>query len=149
LDQSETTFDIYGTTCWLSTDEAVLYLFLLPAAVLLLCNIYTFIKTAVALSRYNTDMQILQRDRKQNVIVCTKLATLVGFPWVFAFFGVIFPDIEVFEYLFVVFACLQGFCIGVAFVCNKKTLQLYKKWWKSGNQVSAESDPRNQTFQMS
>ena len=148
LDQTEATFDIYGTTCWLSTGKAVLYLFILPAAVIMLFNIVTFIKTALALC-YNKNTQILQGDRKQNLIVCIKLATLVGFPWLFAFFGVIFPDIEAFEYLFVVFACLQGFYMGVAFECNKKTIQLYKNWWQSRNAVSPQSGPRNETLQMS
>ena len=148
LGQTEATFDIYGTTCWLSTGKAVLYLFILPAVTIMLFNIVTFIKTALALC-YNKDTQILQGDRKQNLIVCIKLATLVGFPWLFAFFGVIFPDIEAFEYLFVVFACLQGFYMGVAFVCNKKTIQLYKNWWQSRNAVSPQSGPRNETFQMS
>ena len=145
LDQTEATFDIYGTTCWLSTGKAVLYLFILPAAVIMLFNFATFIKTALALC-YNNDSQILQRNRKQNLIACTKLATLVGFPWLFAFFGVIFPDTEAFEYLFVVFACLQGFYIGVAFVCNKKTIQLYRNWW---NTAHTQSAPTNETFQMS
>ena len=149
LDQTEITFDIYGNTCWLSTDKAVLYLFLLPAAVLLLFNITTFIKTAMTLTQYNNDSQILQKDQKQNLLVCIKLATLVGFPWVFAFFRVIFSDVEAFEYLFVVFVSLQGLYIGLAFVCNKKTVQLYKKLWRSENRSSAESNPRVQTFQMS
>ena len=148
LDQTEATFDIYGTTCWLSTGKAVLYLFILPAAVIMLFNIVTFIKTALALCN-RSDSQILHKNRKQNLIACTKLATLVGFPWLFAFFGVIFPDEEAFEYLFVVFACLQGFYMGVAFVCNKKTIQLYRKWWESRNTVSPQSGPRNETFQMS
>ena len=148
LDQTEATFDIYGTTCWLSTGKAVLYLFILPAAVITLFNIVTFIKTALALCN-RSDSQILQRDRKQNLIVCTKLATLVGFPWLFAFFGVIFPHTEAFEYLFVVFNCLQGFYMGVAFVCNKKTIQLYKNWWQSRNTLSAQSGQSNETFQMS
>ena len=145
LDQAEATFDIYGTTCWLSTEKAVLYLFILPAAVIMLFNIITFIKTALALC-YNNDTKILRRDRKQNLIACTKLATLVGFPWLFAFFGVIFPDTEAFEYLFVVFACLQGFYMSVAFVCNKKTLQLYRNWW---NTTHSQSSPRDETFEMS
>ena len=126
----------------------MLYLFILPAAVITLFNIVTFIKTALALCN-RSDSQILQRDRKQNLIVCTKLATLFGFPWLFAFFGVIFPDIEAFEYLFVVFACLQGFYMGVAFVCNKKTFLLYKKWWESRNKHDAQSTTANETFQMS
>ena len=151
LDQTETTFDIYGNTCWLSTDKAVLYLFLLPAAVLLLYNIGTFIKTAMTLTQHGKDSEILQKNQKQNFLVCIKLATLVGFPWVFAFFGVIFSDVEAFEYLFVVFVSLQGLYIGLAFVCNKKTFQLYKKLWRSENRSSAKSNPRNriQTFQMS
>ena len=148
LDQTEATFDIYGTTCWLSTRKVVLYLFILPATVIMLFNIVTFIKTALALS-YNNNSQILQRDRKKNLIACTKLSTLIGFPWLFAFFGVIFPDTEAFEYLFVVFACLQGFYMGVAFVCNKETLQRYKNWWESRNTVSPESGQRNETIQMS
>ena len=148
LDQTEATFDIYGTTCWLSTGKAVLYLFILPTATIMLFNIVTFIKTALALCN-RSDSQLLHKNRKQNLIACTKLATLVGFPWLFAFFGAIFPDIEAFEYLFVVFACLQGFYMGVAFVCNKKTIQLYKNWWQSRNTLSAQSGQRNETFQMS
>ena len=143
LDQTEATFDIYGTTCWLSTEKAVLYLFILPTAVIMLFNIITFIKTALALC--NNDTKILRRDRKQNLIACTKLATLVCFPWLFAFFGVIFPDTEAFEYLFVVFACLQGFYMGVAFVCNKKTIQLYRNWL---NTTHSQSSPRDETFEM-
>ena len=144
LDQIEATFDVYGTTCWLSTGKAVLYLFILPAAVIMLFNVVTFIKTALALCK-RRDSQILHKNRKQNLIACTKLATLVGFPWLFAFFGVIFPDTEACEYLFVVFVCLQGFYMGVAFVCNKKTLQLYKNWW---NTTRAQSSPRDETFEM-
>ena len=117
-DQTQATFYIYGTTCWLSTRIAMLYLFILPVEVILLFNIVIIIKTALVLC-YNNDTEILRRDRKQNLIACAKLTTLVGFPWLFAFFGVIFPDAEAFEYLFVVFACLQGFYMGVAFVCNK------------------------------
>ena len=78
LDQTEATFDIYGTTCWLSTGKAVLYLFILPAAVIMLFNIVTFIKTALALCNKN-DSQLLHKNRKQNLIACTKLATFGWF----------------------------------------------------------------------
>ena len=148
LDQTEANFDFYGKTCWLSTRKVVLYLFILPAAVIMLFNIVTFIRTALALC-CNNDSHILHRDRKKNLIACTKLSTLVGFPWLFAFVGVIFPDTKVFEYLFVVFACLQGFYMGVAFVCNKETFKRYKNWWKSRNKVSLKSGQRNETIQMS
>ena len=63
LDQTEATFDIYGTTCWLSTGKAVLYLFILPAAVIMLFNIVTFTKTALALCN-RSDSQLLHKNRK-------------------------------------------------------------------------------------
>ena len=124
----------YETSGWLGNVDAKLYLFLLPLALSLVYNIFTFIRTAVSLYRHDQNSQVLQRKKgKQNLLICTKLATLVGFPWVFAFIGIMFPDVEAFEYLFVVFACLQGLYIGMAFLFNKKTLNLYKERWNIGS----------------
>ena len=116
----------YGTDCWLGTKNAKLYLFLLPIASFLLYNISAFIKTAVNLTRHQNQTQLLQKKKRQNLLICAKLSTMVGFPWIFAFFGVVFPDVVAFEYLFVIFVCLQGFYIGVAFSCNSRTFELYK-----------------------
>ena len=136
LDKTEVFLVDYGMNCWLGTANAKLYLFLLPLAVLLLYNIYKFIKIAVSLSRHAKDREILKRkEGKQNLLICTKLATLVGFPWLFAFIGVLFPDVEAFEYLFVVFVCLQGLYVGMAFLFNKKILKLYKDRLNMGSQT--------------
>ena len=72
--ETKATFDVFmeqlvgyqpGTPCFIY------------AAVIMLFNIVTFIKTALALcyNGYN-DSQILHKNRKQNLIVCIKLATL-------------------------------------------------------------------------
>ncbi|XP_028405889.1 uncharacterized protein LOC114528450 [Dendronephthya gigantea] len=139
----------YGTNCWLGTFNGILYLFLSPLAISLLYNIYTFIKTACLLLRDDERRDILQRkEGKQNLLICIKLASLVGFPWLFAFLGVLFPDEIAFEYLFVIFVCLQGLYIGVAFLFTRKTLDLYKKRWnigRSGKNTSYTSAP---TFEM-
>ena len=134
LDKTETLLVDYGTNFWLGTANAKLYLFLLPLAVILLYNIYKFIRTAVSLSRHEKDGRtFLQRKgsriRKQNLLICTKLATLVGLPWLFAFIHVLFPEAEVCKYLFVVFVCLQGVCIAMVFLFKKKILKLYQDWW--------------------
>ena len=109
LDETEVFEVDYGTNCWLGTANAKVYLFLLPLALLLLYNICTFIRTAVSLSRHEKERRALHKKQgRQNLLICTKLVTLVGLPWLFAFLGVFFPDVEAFEYLFVVFVCLQG-----------------------------------------
>ncbi len=140
LDKTGTFLVDYETNCWLGNVDAKLYLFLLPLALLLVYNIFTFIRTAVSLYRHDQNRQALQRkEGKQNLLICTKLATLVGFPWLFAFIGIMFPDVEAFEYLFVVFACLQGLYIGMAFLFNKKTLNLYKDRWNIGSRRNTPS----------
>ena len=148
LDKTKTFTIDYGTNCWLGTKNAKLYLFLLPLALLLLFNIYTFIQTALSLSRHEKNRMTLQlKEGKQNLLISAKLATLVGFPWLFGFLGIIFPHTEAFEYLFVVFACLQGLYIGIAFVFKKKTLKLYKDRYEllSTGNTSSRTTP---TFAM-
>ena len=149
LDETGTFPVDYGTNCWLGTVNALLYLFLLPLAISLLYNVYTFIKTARLLFRHDETREILQRkDGKQNLLICTKLASLVGFPWLFAFLGVSFPDEVAFEYLFVIFVCLQGLYIGLAFLFNKKTLDLYKRRWKIGSRGNNTSYTSAPTLEM-
>jgi hypothetical protein len=150
LDKTETFLVDYGTNCWLGTVNAKLYLFLLPLAILLFFNIVTFIRTALSLYRHEKERpRTLQRkERKQNLLICAKLATLVGFPWLIAFIGVLFPNVEAFEYLFVIFVCLQGLYIGMAFLFNKKTLKLYKDRWNIGSRGNASSYTPAQTFEM-
>ena len=149
LDETETLVVDYGTNCWLGTANAKLYLFLLPLALLLLYNIYAFIKTAVSLSRHGKERKTLhQKEGRQNLLICTKLATLVGFPWLFAFFGVLFPDVEAFEYLFVVFVCLQGLYIGMAFLFNKKTCKLCRDRFNISLRATTRFQATTPTFEL-
>ena len=149
LDETEAFEVDYGTNCWLGTANAKLYLFLLPLALLLLYNMCTFIRTAVSLSRHEKERRALhQKQGRQNLLICTKLATLVGFPWLFAFLGVFFPDVEAFEYLFVVFVCLQGLYIGMAFLFNKKTWKLYKDRFNIRFGVTTRSYATTPTFEL-
>ena len=140
----------YGTDCWLGTVNAKLYLFFLPLAMSLLFNIVSFIHTALSLYRHEKERpRTLQRqERKQNLLICTKLATLVGFPWLIAFIGMLFPNVEAFQYLFVICVCLQGLYIAMAFLFNKKTLKLYKDRWNIGSRGNAPSYTPAQTFEM-
>ena len=149
LDETKAFVVDYGTNCWLGTANAKLYLFLLPLALLLLYNIFAFIKTAVSLSHHERERKTLhQKEGRQNLLICTKLATLVGFPWLFAFFGVLFPDVEAFEYLFVVFVCLQGLYVGIAFLLNKKTWKLYRDRFNISLRASTRSYAMTPTFEL-
>lgn len=135
----------YGmSNCWLGTRNAKLYLFLLPLAVLLLYNVCRYIQVARTLTRHDENRRSLQqREGKRNLIICTKLATMVGFPWLFSFLNVLFPQ-EAFEYLFVIAICLQGVCLAVIFIFKKNVLKLYKDRW---NVVISAGDTEGQAHQ--
>ena len=117
----------YGVLCWLGSKSGKLYFFLLPVALLVVFNVVSFSRTAVNLARKGNQTKILKKQGKQNLKACIKLATLVSFPHVFGFLRLIFPTVEAFVYLFVVCVSLQGFYIGLAFICTEKTFALYRK----------------------
>ena len=147
LDKTRVFVVDYGTNCWLGTANAKQYLFLLPLAIQLLFNICEFIRTAVSLSRHDKERQVLHIENgKQNLLVCMKLATLVGFPWLFAFLGALFPDEEAFEYLFVVFVCLEGLYIAMAFLFTKKILKLYKDRWNKRSSLNTPQPSAKESF---
>lgn len=148
----------YGIKCWLGTTGSKLYLFLLPLAIMLFYNLSKFIQTAMSLSRHYKNTQTIQRRTgTQNLVTCAKLGTLVGFPWLFSFLGVMFPNAETFEYLFVVFVSLQGVCMALVFLFKKRTVKLYKNWWNIRKNVRAAvrpprhmvTSPTNPAFEMS
>ena len=122
----------YSTNCWFGIRNSTCYFFLIPIALLLFCNVFAFVRIAVNLTRHQKCSKILQKNGRQNLLVCSKLSTLVGFPWIFAFLGVFLPEVKAIGYLFVVFSCFQGFYIGIAFLCNKKVFKLYKNLWNQG-----------------
>ena len=139
----------YGANCWMGTATSKLYLFQIPLAIQLLFNIFKLIQTAKSLSRDDKERQALQiKKGKQNLHICTKLATLLGFPWLFAFLGLLFPNVEAFDYLFGFFVCLQGLYIGVAFLFNKKILKLYTDGWHIGSRRNVLQTSAKENFEM-
>ena len=152
LDKTGTFVLDYGTDCWLGTQNGKLYFFLLPLAIILVYNICTFIRTAVLLYHHGQDRETLQGPvqpkGKQNLRICVKLATLVGFTWLFAFLAMFLPDVEALEYLFIIFVSLQGLYIGMTFIFNKKILNLYQNRWNTWRRGNPSANTFAPTFEM-
>ena len=138
LDKTNVFLAHYGTNCWFGTANATLYFYIMPLSMIMLYNIFKLIQTAVSLSRHYKQTQTIQRRKgKQNLLVCAKLAVLVSCPCFLSFFATLFSDVEELDYLYVVFVCLQGVYIAQMFLLNKRTVNLYKDWWKKGKNVGA------------
>ena len=140
LDKTQAFSLDYGTNCWIGSRNGQLFLYLIPSTVLIFYNVYKFIQTALSLSRHykQTHETIKRKKGKQNLLVCVKLAALVTCPCFVSFFVMLFPDVEALNYLYAVFVCLQGVYIGQMFLLNKRTITLYKNWWKKRTSVGAD-----------
>ena len=140
LDKTQVFSLDYGMNCWIGSRNGRLFLYIIPSSVLILHNIYKFIQTAVSLSRHykQTHETIKRKKGKQNLLVCVKLAALVTCPCFVSFFAMLFRDVEALNYLYAVFVCLQGVYIGQMFLLNKRTIKLYKNWWRQQRNVGAD-----------
>ena len=133
LDKTEKFPINYGTACWLGTKNAKIFLFLLPIGISLLFNILAFLRTSIFLSQHKRHIGVFKQTKVQNLKICIKLSTLTGLPWIFGFLSAAFGNVVMFEYLFVIFVCSQGFYIAVAFLWNTKVPKLYKDLFNNGN----------------
>ena len=120
--------------CFLGTKDATLYAFVVPVGFSLLFNVAMFIHVAKQFFKnHKTNSQFLsselQRKRaRENVIICVRLSTLMGFSWLFIFLHLLMKSRTViFLYLFITFVGLQGVFVGVAFVFNRKCFGLYRE----------------------
>lgn len=128
----------YGMSgsCWLGTSQSQLFLFIMPIAVLLLCNVllfgfsvFCFLKNQNSIAR-TLGSNAIKKRQIQNILICVKLSTLMGFSWLFGLLRIIVDnEIPVFAYLFVIFVSFQGLFICVAFLFKRRCLKLYRSLW--------------------
>ena len=138
LDQTGSFAVDYGLSgkavCFLGTKHAQIVTFITPIAFSLFFNVLTFARVAKRFfqnQKSNSQFlsSALQRKReRENVLICIRLSTLMGFSWLFLFLHLLLQSqTRVFLYSFVAFVGLQGVFVGVAFVFNRKCLRLYRE----------------------
>ena len=109
-------------TCWIGNQLSLLLTFITPLIGIMLWNATFFILTANAL---HATMQVAQvalpsgENDRQQMIIYIKLASLMGFTWIFGILAAFF-DHRLWSYLFVISNSVQGIHIGIAFGFNKR-----------------------------
>ena len=115
-------------TCWLQSSEGLKIAFLYPATLQLFLNILLL---AVTLQHIRKCTKAGQKLQKRNGTVNTRhvgiylrMSTLMGMSWLFGVFLLIFPNLVVFDYLFVLGNGLQGLYIALAFLFTKNVKKI-------------------------
>ncbi|XP_076315268.1 uncharacterized protein LOC143227843 [Tachypleus tridentatus] len=129
-------FDIiaprYGKedACWIANRYAAILFFASPLAVVMISNLCFYILTisSVLVVQRKIKFSRQQARGKSDVILYARMATVMGFTWIFGFAAALIPNEglsrKILVYLFLVFNCLQGLFIFFAFVCNRRIARL-------------------------
>lgn len=113
-----------GSICYISDYRMVGYVFAIPVGIILIVNFALFIAVIIKTWR----MPAVNSETKHNrnfFAIYAKLSTITGITWIFGFIY-FFTKIAVFEYLFIILNASQGVFLFLAFICNKRVLNLYK-----------------------
>ena len=123
--------------CWISGRHAVLYAFALPIGVVIVANAGLFVRLIIALRQTLAESERARgaRSSRQDLMVYSRLTSLMGFTWLFGFLANI-HSLSFLWYFFIIFNTLQGVFIFVSFVLTKRVRQLYKKLWMPRRKTS-------------
>ena len=124
----------YGkTVCWISNGYVLLGFFAVPLGLIICANIIFFIFSVISIGK-SSQNTVLGRGNKQEgvgirqrLLLYTKLSVIMGFTWAFGFTANFSRETPVLWYLFIIFNTLQGLFICLAFVCNRKVLELLRR----------------------
>ena len=115
----------YGaSSCYISSETMIGFTFGIPLGVVVIANLTMFLFTVWQLVKM-PDIQKDVKNKRNDVIIFTKLSTLTGFTWVFGFIFS-WTGVKVFSYLFILLNASQGVFLFLSFVCNQRVLTMYK-----------------------
>ncbi len=126
----------YGTgeTCWIGNKQNQIIFFVTPVIVTMVWNTACFMLTirAIYITRIITQMVTPFTEDKQQHFIHIKLASLMGFPWIFGVLAA-FLNHDALHYIFVSCNSLQGAYIAAAFGLNRKVRHMIYIKFRNGD----------------
>ncbi|XP_048587090.1 uncharacterized protein LOC125570122 [Nematostella vectensis] len=133
LDQSGAFAIRYGGSkgCWINNGDANLYIFVIPVSLALVWNAVFFVLTvkAIRVAKQQSRAAVNEGDQKRDIAVYAKIASLMGFAWVFGILAAFISEYLMFP--FVIFTTAQGVFIAVSFVFTRRVWKLYAQKFSS------------------
>ncbi|EDO34420.1 predicted protein [Nematostella vectensis] len=128
-----------GEYCFIENPSAMLYLFLLPVAIILLYNFIALFHTMwhIRAVRKKTSKASNQQRKPNLPIICFKMTSAMGITWVLAYFAST-QATSFLWYAFVILNSLQGFLILLSYVLNRRVLSMYRETLQSMRKTSTQ-----------
>ncbi|XP_064603973.1 adhesion G-protein coupled receptor G2-like [Liolophura sinensis] len=114
-----------GSICFINTSLDIGIFFAGPLAVVLVFNIFCFIRVAISIRNVPNMKTAKIQANRNHAKVYFRLSILLGFTWIFGFVAVAL-QLEVLWYIFVILNGLQGVSIFIAYCLNRRILIMMK-----------------------
>ncbi|XP_071945897.1 uncharacterized protein [Antedon mediterranea] len=122
---------IYGddSICWIRDEVALLYVFGIPLAVILLPNAILFVATICGIRESKQSTAVVSGDKSkqkqlaEELFVYIRISTVMGLSLIFGFLASFFDHV-ILWYLFVILNSLQGVFIFIAFNITYSTKRI-------------------------
>ncbi|XP_072031878.1 uncharacterized protein [Amphiura filiformis] len=123
----------YGNegACWIYNQYSNLVVFGGPLLMCLIINCVFFATILWSIHSTKRRTRKLKQERsaleniKEELSIYVKIATLMGFTWIFAF-SAAFTGVSALWYIYIIINSLQGLYIFFAFTCNARIARLWK-----------------------
>ena len=111
-----------GQICYINSPLMQSVTFVIPSAIIIIMNIVLFCYVVYKIRKIGEASVRINKERNY-LGVYARLSTLTGVTWLFGYLRILL-ELEVLEYLFIVFNASQGVFIMVAFVLNHRVFGL-------------------------
>ncbi|XP_076822584.1 adhesion G-protein coupled receptor G2-like isoform X2 [Clavelina lepadiformis] len=112
--------------CWIVPDMMI-YLVIIPAAILLSCNLILYVYTVfnfLLTKRPGVKVKQQEKEIKQRLKFSAILFVMFGITWIFGFLIFNSSDVSLaFAYIFTIFNSLQGFALFILFIARNKAIR--------------------------
>ncbi|XP_062575289.1 adhesion G-protein coupled receptor G2-like [Saccostrea cucullata] len=126
--------------CFIDGMMSLIITFLVPVGLLCIINVFFFTQTIRAIKRSPTVSN--NKPERNDFLICVRLFPITGVFWLLQILDGILPP-SYFTYIISVLNTSQGVFIFLGFVCNKRTLFMYKNVFKEKTGSTKTTDLRS------
>ena len=123
--------------CWIMNSAAVMVFFNIPIAISLTVSMIFFGMTIYVIAMAGRNQPIYTNNRRVSInarrrlVIYLRLSVIMGLTWLFGLLAAI-VQLEILWLLYALTNALQGFYIGISFICTRRVSRLLELWISSG-----------------
>ena len=123
-----------GVKCFISDTISTVVAFITPISLICISNIFFFISTAITIHRTPNPKDTTHTKHRQEIGIFVRLTSITGISWLLQIVDSFF-SLSVLSFVATIINLLQGMFIFLAFVANRRNIDLLRETSVSGKEI--------------